>query len=287
MASNYWAKLWIETLDDPKVARLPDSMWRRFFECVLLAKELDLDGYLPPVADMAWRLRKDETSIADDMSRLALSGLAELRATEDGEKWFLPGFKGRQDKMTDAERQRRYRENNAVTRLGDVRITNRNTNRYAKVTNRNTDTDTDTETETELEGERETHKSPAFQPVPQAVQKAKARRGDVEAEPGIVAKAPAAVRLISKLTNSWPGEHLTADLVQLFGEHPNEAAMTEAVRQWGLAGYKLTNYGGIGDWYRELCADPTWTIQKRYNGKANGQPAAPPIVMKEIAPGLF
>lgn len=157
MASNYWAKLWIEMLDDPKVARLPDSSWRRFSECILLAKELDEGGYLPTVADMAWRLRKDETTIADDMTRLALAGLAELRETADGERWFLPGFENRQSQMSDAERQRRYRERNAVVRLssqpGNVRITNRNDNRYAKVTEPVTKRNTETETETETEGE--------------------------------------------------------------------------------------------------------------------------------------
>lgn len=111
--------------------------------------------------------------------------------------------------------------------------------------------------------------SPQFQPVPETVKRQKARRGDKDPEPMLIAQAPAAVRLISKLTNTWPGADITDDLVQLFGETPNEAALTEAVRQWRLADHKITNYGGIADWYQELCRDPTWTPSKRFKGKSN------------------
>ena len=108
--------------------------------------------------------------------------------------------------------------------------------------------------------------SPQFQPVPETVKRQKAKRAEPEPQPAIITQAPAAVRLIAQLTNSWPGEHLTADLVQLFGESPNEAALTEAVRQWRLANHKLTNYGGIGEWYQEICRDPEWTPGKRFKG---------------------
>lgn len=118
--------------------------------------------------------------------------------------------------------------------------------------------------------------SPQFQPIPENVKKAKARRGDVEPEPAIISAAPAAVQLVSRLTNSWPGEHLTADLVALFGENPDEAALAEAVRQWRLAGFRMTNYGGIGEWYQELIRDPTWTPGTRFKRNSNlkGDPNA-------------
>ena len=79
MAAKYWLKLYHEMLDDPKVARLPDSSYRRFIECLLLAGELDEDGYLPPIPDMGWRLRIAETTLSQDMSRLALAGVVELK----------------------------------------------------------------------------------------------------------------------------------------------------------------------------------------------------------------
>ena len=275
MASNYWAKLWIEMLDDPKVARLPDSSWRRFSECILLAKELDEGGYLPTVADMAWRLRKDETTIADDMTRLALAGLAELRETADGERWFLPGFENRQSQMSDAERQRRYRERNAVVRLssqpGNARITNRNDNRYAKVTEpvtkRNTETEIEKETETEgeqREGATPTPQSRAPQPVPT-----------------LTAQAHPAVKAIHQVTTYWPGENVTDELVAALGETPDIETLRRANQLWLFNGYKPTNFAGICQWYQELLRDPAWTPQARFkSGNGNGHK---PAVTKSVS----
>lgn len=262
MASNYWAKLWIETLDDPKVARLPDSSWRRFFECILLAKELDEGGYLPSIADIAWRLRKDETSVNDDMSRLALAGLVEI--ADDG-RWFVTNFDKRQSKMSDAERQRRYRENNAPSRLNDVRITEHNTNRYAKVTNRNTETEKETETETEVDSGR------SRAPKPQ---------------PAMTANLHPAIKAIQTVTSYWPGEVAHDVIIAALGDAPDIDTLRNAYKLWAANGNKLTNYAGICDWYAELRRDPNWTPQARFkNGKATT--AAPVPVMKEVAPGLY
>lgn len=137
MASNYWAKLWIEMLDDRKTATLPDSSWRRFVECILLAKELDEDGFLPPIIDMAFRLRTNENALGDDLTRLALAGLLELR---DGNRWFVTNFGKRQSKMEPAERTARHRAATRKQRYSNESVTNRYT---------------ETETETEKEGEKE------------------------------------------------------------------------------------------------------------------------------------
>lgn len=262
MASNYWAKLWIETLDDPKVARLPDSSWRRFFECILLAKELDEGGYLPSIADIAWRLRKDETSVNDDMSRLALAGLVEI--ADDG-RWFVTNFDKRQSKMSDAERQRRYRENNAPSRLNDVRITKHNTNRYAKVTNRNTETETEKETETEVESGR------SRAPKPQ---------------PSMTTNLHPAIKAMQQVTSYWPGEVAHPVIIEKLGDTPNIKALERAYQLWISRGYNPKNFDGIGEWYRELARDIAWMPPAQYkNGKT--QPAAVGVVMKEIEPGLY
>lgn len=110
MASKYWLKLYHEMIDDPKVARLPDSSYRRFIECLLLAGELDEDGYLPPVEAMAWRLRLNETTLAQDLSRLALAGLVEIKCEDGCEHWFVTKFAERQAKSTDATRMKEYRK---------------------------------------------------------------------------------------------------------------------------------------------------------------------------------
>ena len=89
--SFYFAKFNISELDDRRIASLPDSAWRRFHECVLLAKAEDNDGLLPEVGDMAWRLRITEETLLNDLAYLARVGLAELVPTDDGgEAWAIP-----------------------------------------------------------------------------------------------------------------------------------------------------------------------------------------------------
>ena len=45
--ADYWLKLYIEILDDPKMAVLPDRLWRRIIELFLIAKKLHMNGHLP------------------------------------------------------------------------------------------------------------------------------------------------------------------------------------------------------------------------------------------------
>lgn len=108
-----WAKLWIDVLDDHKLGPLDDHLWRRFFELVLVAKETDDAGWLPPVEAMAWRLRCEEADLQAD-----LQALANVRAHDgpglvecvDG-FWCVTRFVERQESaMDDAERKRRQRE---------------------------------------------------------------------------------------------------------------------------------------------------------------------------------
>jgi len=113
LPSYSWAKLWIDTLDDHKVGMLSDHLWRRFFEFVLLAKEHDRDGFLPPIAAMAWRLRSEPEAI-----QAALEALAEVTGGEGGPGlvqlldgcWHVTNFAKRQEKPMDAaERKARQR----------------------------------------------------------------------------------------------------------------------------------------------------------------------------------
>lgn len=110
MTSYYWAKISISILDERRIASLPDSSWRRYHECILLAKEADEGGYLPSVADMAWRLRLEEESLRADLSRLATAELLELRETGEGELWYVTGFEESQGAMSGNERVRLHRQ---------------------------------------------------------------------------------------------------------------------------------------------------------------------------------
>lgn len=148
MATKYWIKIYHEVLDDPKMGRLPDNLWRRFFECCLLAGEANRDdgdpqnGRLPSTEDMAWRFRVDEEKLRQELNDMARRGLIEYRADNplDG-YWFVTSFDKRQSKMPKAEYMRRLRqERSGMLPSSDQRS-------YQYVTNGHADIDIDIDTD--------------------------------------------------------------------------------------------------------------------------------------------
>ena len=101
-----WIKLYLEILDDSKMGRMPDLLWRRTIELFLIAGESDKDGLLPPVEDLAWRLRTTVEEMAGSLN--ALAGVVEQ--TPQG--WFVTKFKDRQYSES-YERVKRYRNANS------------------------------------------------------------------------------------------------------------------------------------------------------------------------------
>lgn len=281
---NHWIKLYIEMNHDPKIGLLTDDLKWRFTSILLLAGEMGSDGFLPEIGEMAWTLRTSPDTLAGQMRTLAGRGLVELRPHPEGdERWFITKFAERQAPSTNAERQKQWRNRNAPV----TPVTKRN----AKVT---PETEAEAEAEAETEGERSgaiapappTPIDPPYQPVPEEVQKQKRRRGIHEPEPAIVSTAPAAVRLLARLTSYWPGDDVAPALVKRFGDAPDEAALARAVELWRLSGHKITNWLGIADWYDELRRSPGWTPQDRFkNGSANGHGKPPAKTVSAPAPG--
>lgn len=108
MASKYWIKLYHEILDDPKMGKMPDRLWRRTIELFLIAGEYDQEGLLPTTEDISWRLRIPENEIIDDLNFLEMNGI--LTKTETDNIYSVTKFSDRQSAMTGAERIRRFRE---------------------------------------------------------------------------------------------------------------------------------------------------------------------------------
>ena len=106
MASKYWIKLYHEILDDPKMGKMPDRLWRRTIELFLIAGEFDQDGTLPTPEDISWRLRLTENETLDDMNYLVLVGIL----TEENNVYTVSKFIDRQSAMSGAERIKRFRE---------------------------------------------------------------------------------------------------------------------------------------------------------------------------------
>lgn len=109
MTSRFWVKLYIEILDDPKIGRLPNHLWRRAVELFLLAGREGNDGALPPVEEMAWTLRLSADKVLED-----LHGLAEVGVVHEAEPggWFVTHFAQRQAAVPVEERVRRFRVRN-------------------------------------------------------------------------------------------------------------------------------------------------------------------------------
>jgi len=107
--ADYWIKLYMEILDDPKMGTLPDRLWRRCIELFLLAGKLTGfrgNGNLPTTQGLAWTLRMPTDELELDMTQLETTGIIERTLTG----WNVVNFAKRQSRVPDAERKRQQRE---------------------------------------------------------------------------------------------------------------------------------------------------------------------------------
>lgn len=104
MSSKYWIKLFIEILDDPKMGRMSDTLWRRTIEIFLLAGDNCNNGTLPEMGEMVWRLRLSEDVILETLNKLQTMGIVQ----QDGDGWNVVNFVKRQTSES-LERVRRFR----------------------------------------------------------------------------------------------------------------------------------------------------------------------------------
>ena len=102
----YWLKLYIEILDDPKMGRLPDNVWRRAIELFMVAKEHNQDGHLPDIEELAWRLRIEPEQLTVEVEQLLGLGILE---TNDG-TLVVTNFATRQAPSPVKERVARHRD---------------------------------------------------------------------------------------------------------------------------------------------------------------------------------
>jgi hypothetical protein len=104
--SDYWAKIYIEILDDPKMAVMPDRVWRRTIELFLVAKKINQNGNIPETKQIAWMLRLPTDEVELDLQQIASTGIIQRTLTG----WFIPKFCKRQAASTNTERSQAFRE---------------------------------------------------------------------------------------------------------------------------------------------------------------------------------
>lgn len=151
--ADYWIKLYIEIIDDPKMAVLPDRLWRRTVELFLLAGKFGKDGLLPDTRQLAWMLRMSTDELEMDIKQIAMTGIIE----SVGSGWLVRQFKKRQEPSTAAERKRAQRDRERHEQYaGDVTNRDGHCDNVVKQINRLTDnrlTESDTESRTpKIEG---------------------------------------------------------------------------------------------------------------------------------------
>ena len=151
MASKYWIKLYHEILDDAKMGKLSDRLWRRAIELFLLAGDSDSEGQLPSLENIAWRLRISEEEILSDLQALAEPGVNIIERWSDC--WAVTKFEDRQAPIPAEERSRQFRDRERKENYYETE-TERNANEERTQTERNvrgSDIGTNTEENTEAE----------------------------------------------------------------------------------------------------------------------------------------
>lgn len=137
--ADYWAKVYIEIIDDPKMATLPDRLWRRIIELFLLAKKINNGGHLPDTKQIAWMLRMSTDDLDLDMKQISSTKI--VIQTETG--WFIPNFEKRQAAATNTERVNQFRKRQQKEQYYD------NVTEMKRIVTQRTETETETEAETE------------------------------------------------------------------------------------------------------------------------------------------
>ena len=123
MSSGLWFRIYDEALDDPRLQRLPASLFRAWFNVLCAASRNG--GTLPPISELAFMLRTRPGALSRRLEALKAAGLIEeidgalLRPVEWERRQFV-----RQDAqdgaepMSPAERTRRWRERRARDAAG-------------------------------------------------------------------------------------------------------------------------------------------------------------------------
>lgn len=106
MPSNYWIKLYHEILDDRKMMIMPEFLFARCIKLFLLAGDHGQGGMLPPLADIAFRLRIPEDEAETMLVDLQKEGIT----TQESGEWRITKWNERQGPMSSTERTQRLRE---------------------------------------------------------------------------------------------------------------------------------------------------------------------------------
>jgi hypothetical protein len=224
-----WAKVYIEILEDHKMGLLPDHLWRRVIEMILLAKKLDKDGFLPGMMEMSWILRISTEQLEAELQEIESKtktdtdpGIVHL---VDG-NWFLTNFIKRQTAESDAERAKSYRKRNVTH------------NRHESVTNRDIDLRLDSDIDIDKTETVGAKTAPAKPSKPRTSKKQSDER-----------TATAAIQACYQTAKRFPPIELYDKLIGALGNAPEIEKLTACRAQWLERGYNPNAWTWATEWY--------------------------------------
>jgi hypothetical protein len=271
VTTDYWIKLYIEILDDPKMATLPDRTWRRVVELFLLAGRLSYKtGQLPDTKQIAWSLRISEDEANKDLEAIEKIGI--IQKSNGG--WIVVNFEDRQDAATSTERWQAHRDRKRKEEYYQREANDIQTKSL-------TDTESDTDTESESSAKTAPPLPRAVKPIP-ITEPIKAKPIPKENPNYAMAQALSEVTGMNLRANEGRIFKNAKELLKVTG------IMPEDIRR---------DYGEGGDWYRcdwrgKQGEKPTPEMVRatlgnlNRNGKGNRQPLIEkqtPEQIKEIA----
>ena len=145
--SYSWLKLYVDILDDPKMGRMSDYLFRSTILFFLVACKNGGSGELPDRDSLAWLLRKEVKEIDDVIGCLIECGIVIQR---EG-KCIVKNYVKRQSPMNFNERQIKHRN-------GMPKISHENVTLTDSDSDSNTDVESDTDVETEIEPDSDSYK---------------------------------------------------------------------------------------------------------------------------------
>jgi len=152
--ADYWIKFYIEILEDPKMAVLPDRIWRRIAELFLVAGKMQNNGHIPDTRQIAWILRMRVDELEPDLEQIKEIGIIDK--TETG--WYVKKYQKRQGPSTTAERKQAQRNRERSRQYdGDRHVTV--TSRDSDVKQNQNQNQIQIQKQNDIEGEWEEKKS--------------------------------------------------------------------------------------------------------------------------------